>query len=958
MEENEVFTCCLLLKNNSIMLGSSYGNIYIGQLRTPSEVNNLEFNNNDNIEVITKISEKILSFQGSIRTIENLNENNILILSSYGDIICYSIKNRSHTEIQKGKSSKFSKTWRLLVIDEDRFITIGNYKKLMYWYRSGDNFESNTQPEFQEFNEKHAYFCLNWFEGKNIFLINNFKGHTELWEVNASGISRIARDTLEGNLQDFLTINNDYLITVDYFGYIYVFRIEDHTFKKVFEFKISSNQGNIVYYSPENELILIGTNNELIFLENDFQKVYKKDVPVKQIFRYGNIDLILSSKGIIRLNFDKKEVPESIINYRYKKIGLIGDHDVGKTTFCRYLKKGSLSDEDLTSEESSLGRHVWTISVEDSNEQDNKILSFLDDDISKKILYFDIAGQKSEHFTYFPILYDSDIILLFYQGTSRETFDQVLKYYLELKNRCSKANFFIIQTHSEQHQRITDRYLKRELIRIGLDDTILIKIDSKTGKGYNDFKEIVLENIDWNSAPTVIEMPIFNNLMEFFDQLYMSGKSSSISLEDLPSMILNLDEQRLENIILSLYKKGIIQYLEEDKRILINNEEYETMHSEITNLIDEEYGYIKTKLIYKELGNNLQKKKFIKNILKYFKDNEIGIIFKENSKKKETHIFPRKLRSDLYYPNQYEDLIPKNLTKFKFSDNLLQLESFIAFLDIYPLDLISISKSEILFKIDHEPDNALLYLNISRKESFKVCSIGINKIENVDYQIEKEILSFILENIGNYLNDVSFKSNQPSLQGLDIEEQVKILLKTTYERPFLDFKTEYNLNTKAEKAEFLKDTIALTNSAVFNENMGFLIIGIEEKDGQILNIFDISNSSLLEEKSAVILNDYLNNFPLLDFYEIKIHDLYEWQENEEISNQIPFTENQKDPSNEDKLLVIRINRLKETVCDIKKKIHFEKKGKQKLYDRGWSWWRINSYTFPISEIEKQILRNK
>ncbi|GAH37258.1 unnamed protein product, partial [marine sediment metagenome] len=131
-----------------------------------------------------------------------------------------------------------------------------------------------------------------------------------------------------------------------------------------------------------------------------------------------------------------------------------------------------------------------------------------------------------------------------------------------------------------------------------------------------------------------------------------------------------------------------------------------------------------------------------------------------------------------------------------------------------------------------------------------------------------------------------------------------------------------------------------------------------EKNGKILKLHKVDNFSVLEAQSAPILNIYLNNYPTLEFHTIKINELFNWQRNGEISSEIPFTDDQKNSANEDRILIIKYIRQEQKVCDIKAIIHFEKNGKPKEYNRGWSWWRINSYSFFISEIEKEILRTK
>ncbi len=102
MQEFEVFTCCLPLSDESVLLGSSHGKVYLGHLKTLREIEALDFTNNDYFNVLEEISPEIFNLGGTIRAIGRLDSENTIILSSYGDIICFNINDNSYTQVQKG----------------------------------------------------------------------------------------------------------------------------------------------------------------------------------------------------------------------------------------------------------------------------------------------------------------------------------------------------------------------------------------------------------------------------------------------------------------------------------------------------------------------------------------------------------------------------------------------------------------------------------------------------------------------------------------------------------------------------------------------------------------------------------------------------------------------------------------------------------------------------------------
>ncbi len=179
-------------------------------------------------------------------------------------------------------------------------------------------------------------------------------------------------------------------------------------------------------------------------------------------------------------------------------------------------------------------------------------------------------------------------------------------------------------------------------------------------------------------------------------------------------------------------------------------------------------------------------------------------------------------------------------------------------------------------------------------------------------------------------------------------DQIKRILKSPDEHPYIDFKKEFDLSTQKNKAEFIKDTIALTNSSYKNKNRSFLFIGVKEVNGEIKRFCNVKNITVLSQQLTQHANKYISEHPYIKTYFIKIYKLYIWKQNGQISSDLPFTNDQKLSSNNDKILVIKFKRNPRTVCRVSE----PKFG----YNKGKSWYRVGSHTFDMIEDLKKLLR--
>jgi hypothetical protein len=255
------FQCCLVLESGIIFIGTTSGKVFESQLIEEEKISNFEFKSNINYESVLKDDLKeILTMDGKIRSIERLNNEEIIILSHYGGIMLYNLNSKTNQLINKEFSSARSNKWRLLVIEEDIFIIVGNYGLVEIWYKEDNQFQYKVMT-----SSKHASFCIDWInrEEKTI-LINNFSGETFIYQFENLELIEQQQLSLDWNLQKSI-IFEDYLVAVNFYGSVSIYNMVDE-FKKVTEFQIDSSTGNYVQKSQELNRILIGSDRKLLIL--------------------------------------------------------------------------------------------------------------------------------------------------------------------------------------------------------------------------------------------------------------------------------------------------------------------------------------------------------------------------------------------------------------------------------------------------------------------------------------------------------------------------------------------------------------------------------------------------------------------------------------------------------------------------------------------------------------------
>jgi len=181
-----------------------------------------------------------------------------------------------------------------------------------------------------------------------------------------------------------------------------------------------------------------------------------------------------------------------------------------------------------------------------------------------------------------------------------------------------------------------------------------------------------------------------------------------------------------------------------------------------------------------------------------------------------------------------------------------------------------------------------------------------------------------------------------------IKDNLIKLLNYGKELHYFDIKAQYLIDNLHQKAEILKDILALVNSADKNNNHAYLVIGLKEKDQEIISIYNVENYCVLEQQIAQLINEYINLKIEINLEVISTYDLFIWKQNGVLINNVPFTSNQKNPETSECIVVLQIIRQPKKVYELSKNFHG-------IHKKGQSWIRITSQSCELSQPDRERL---
>jgi len=746
MSSIEKFTCFEFIESgpiNKVLIGSDIGSLYFCSFK----IEKRRFDkfviqrSTKYINLIDKTAffQKRAKYNSHIRSISRINSEEYLIGCINGDLILYSFDKNESVFIKKGETN-IDRIWRILVVNETVFITSGNYGRLFLFQKTKDGWIEKRLK-----SHHHAIFCLNKIN-ENQFITNDYRGNNFLWTFDENfEISNIKIERTQGNMQNSTGITDNSFAMINKDGRIFLFEYSWDKYRKMTDFSLASGRGNDISY--KDPYLICGTRFELIFIKPETLESSSIDkLECLQLKLKEGLIFFLSSTNLHCTLEIKSTLHEGQTIFKYAKIGLIGHTGVGKSSLCHYLKYGFPEEGQL---KSTFGKQVWNLSKEEGYQFST----------NQKILLYDLAGQVSSLYTSLPNLSDSDSIFVVFKQTDRNSLDIALNHLEELVPLLSdQCKLYLIQNFADHPNNDFEGYnFQSVLDKYGFKD--LIQISSKEGNNIEKIKEILIQDIDWDNVRYMVHSRYETDVLNKIEDLSSTDlKENAMSSTDFDSQLgddIWIPKQHLKYILKNLSRQGIIEYISELDRIIINDPAFNELQSVIPTYIHNNDGWCKTSEIFENLSrNNVNRTAYIRYHISTLISNLKAIIFSANSFDDEIIVIPSLLSDgDLNCINELQDLLLVENTKTLTIDECeFPWFSFLNYISSLNLSFGKLNSSNAIFYSKNKSFCFQLYLSKIIEDRLPKLEIsiiygGLNPqiVKKLAYQIQSFLVNLLPE---------------------------------------------------------------------------------------------------------------------------------------------------------------------------------------------------------------------
>jgi len=755
-DPRERFTCCCISPKdkNVVLFGTNLGHIFQVRLKKLSKLHTESLNDFSCIDIIEPFKLRFKPFNSYIRALKRLDKDNLIVISANGGITIVDLNSENYINIQGELWDTRNRLWRVLIINKEKFITVGSYGKMQIWEKKKNIWKKIIEKR----HGSPSFFCLDWYDKDNDKIItNDYRGFTELWNTN---LVHLKTWNLASNLQELIKLE-DKLITVTRFGDMLVYQEKNDDFFQIERFDCSrSTSVSIIREITNREEFLAGFNDNLFIFNKNFTEYKTAKTSCIDFLLINDQILILTQKDLILLNSNELTVPEDYIKYKYIHVGFIGNSRSGKTTLCQRLIK----DEYFSEIPSSLGTHIWLHELTDK----------------QKIYYIDMAGQESELPYYLPKLKTCQIIfVIFRHNQSKNEFLQAIDYYNLFLKRLPYCQIFLIESMIDEREGFSRR-LKREILnKNNISTDHWIQVSAKEGKNIDQLLSILENKQIWEMAYPITESTINNAILSILQESFET-KFESISVKGMQRLLkekyANINLPDFRKIIEKLAYEGLMLFLPESDNIILDTSDNQKLQSQILIILHEEQGFIQIgkiiKLCIEDLGNIEFMNEYIYQFLKYLEREELALLIpvKNEIKKiddieniilwdalEDKKIFDNKISKfktisfKLKNPIQIIELIifaTKNIGKISFiTRKQIGFEGSPRI--IFELDEISSSNSDytnVTVNIDTSPEKEKIIVEFFKKKEILMfgsqISYSLDQYENLINRGECETIEF------------------------------------------------------------------------------------------------------------------------------------------------------------------------------------------------------------------------
>ncbi len=942
--------CVLPWDSRKVLVGTSTGTLLLFNLKDPIPTDRIQYSEDGTFSWIINSSRSEIThhfLHSYIRSIQRVSDLTLVGITSRGGIFILNAGD-GFAVIQREQGSSRMSLMQLLVINENKFLAVGLYGRMQVWIKKDDVWQLDKELR----PHSAAFFCLNWYDqNKGLVITNNYNGDTSVWDTdfNLQSTWNLAR-----NLQAIIVEGNK-LITVSYSGFVRSYEKRGDSYSEIERFNCAGDKV-VCFIKPRASLpgYIAGFPTHFFAFSPAFDDYKRMDTPCRALLTLDAHDVILTDTNLVSFNEQNLITPSDFIRYRYIRVGLVGDSRSGKTSLYWRIAN-NVWKPDISS---SFGSHTWLYKPTDD-----------------KMLYFiDLAGQEQELPFFLPRLKTCNIILiLFPHSQGQQAVKNALTYYKQLKDSFPNCQIFLVESLIDDPHEGVRKSKKEEIFReAGISYEDCLQVSSKSGMGIDTIREILNDSILWENAIPVVESELNNAIISRVQKLYDTAERPTITLAQMQHLISGtygtVHEGYLRDILLKKTNEGLLYFLSEVSEIIIDTKEMQEVESEILKIFAEKKGFLSINdfknCIESAFENPISLLDYYTISFLHYLENEnlIWLITKENSESESIRTLENikeiVIWKDLEPLTQLLlDLKKYSKIEFVFTEKIL-FEDLLTFTEKKLGSLCELGKNYAGF-LRGNPSKSKIYYEFEEINS-KTSELSKIKVAyNLPPKQAKILLDFFA---GQRLKEIPKTSEiEECVSRSNKEQLITFLCNHPEEGCFWDFKKECNYRDSQTQAEILKDCIALGNSAIYNNNQAFLVVGIEEKDGIFQGITAVVNPLTLAQQISALCNEYVRNEFGLHPIPIKTSYIQQLIQRGLITTPLPLSAVQQSPTCQDQILIICIERKPGAVLEVSRDFQYKKsepggQTKQKTHQKGKAWYRIASHSYLLTEDFRRILR--
>ena len=635
---------------------------------------------------------KLYECSSKIETISSSPRNELVIGSHEGDVVVLSPDGHA-TVVELPAYGVHSRIWRSVWLNEDAFVVSSTYGEIRLFVRSDEQWISSKL-------QGHTDSVFGMGRSlSGLLTTGDYYGNILVWILKNNTYATLQKIKIQSAAEDMAWFKDDVFAAINRAGKIHLFErtaAQEYNWKSVYEVKDATSFGTSVNITEDGKTVFAGTATEVIQFDIETQQVDSIGISgTRRIFSSGDDVFVLTAYGLQHFKRRPIEVRPDLIKYKYFKIGLVGHTGVGKSTLCNFVTTGSPGDLIST-----LGKKIWNWELPKDN------------DLERRLILHDHGGQETVLSTFLPFLLDSDIVLILWQQNDVTTLRKALQVYDELEPKIAdKVRIFLVQTHIDEKMGEFDEGIIEKLIKKGkiVDN---LKVCPKDGKGVEELKARVLNEISWDNARIIVQTVNANGVL----QTIMALQEKNVTAIPLEQFVrhyekitgLRIAKTHLKFLLSDYSNQGIIEYNPEVLDLIIFNEpEYNKLKTDIPIYVMKKQGIVTVDELRKEFKDS----RFLPVIDAMYLKYRIAI---ENF---EQRIFPELLSEEpIEISDKFTEYLKEAPTNTKFlPDQKIDAERLLEALSELNLRCINGSKFSGLFSWE---ENALVYYNFDRSGNF------------------------------------------------------------------------------------------------------------------------------------------------------------------------------------------------------------------------------------------------